>query len=141
MKFEPLTAEHVCKLGPLVAIHADYELTPEFALDLEDVGGGMACVDDDGSVIAIAGIMTQWRGVGLAWAWLSKDWRRHARAITEKMVEMLDSSDFHRIEVAVRCDFDAGHRWVDRLGFHVETPCAKAWGPDKADYTIHVRLI
>jgi len=139
MRFESLTAEHVAKMGPLVHIHSKFEPTPEFALELEDCGG-MAAVLEDGTVVAIAGIMVQWRGVGLAWAWLSRGWRRYAREITEKMREMLDSSDLHRIEVAVKYGFMAGYRWVERLGFRLETPRAVAWGPDKADYSIWVRI-
>lgn len=139
MNFETLTAEHVIRMGPLVDVHSASQITPELALDLELVGG-LAAVRDNGDVIAIAGIMPQWRGSGISWAWLAQGWRLHARAITEKMREMLDGADYHRIELAVRCDFDRGHAWARRLGFDLETPCAKAWGPDRKDYSIYTRV-
>ena len=139
MIFEMLTAEHVVKMGPLVDIHAGFDLTPGIALDLEALGG-MAAVRDNGEVIAIAGILPRWNGVGLAWAWLSLGWRRHARAITEKIIETLDDSDLHRVELAVKCGFDRGGAWAERLGFELETPCAVAWGPNGENFSIYRRI-
>lgn len=138
MKFEPLTAEHVVRLGPLEPIHAGYEVTADLAVGLEECGG-VAAVDGD-SVVAIAGILPRWDGVGMAWAWLSRGWRKHARRITAEIISAIEASDCHRIEVAVRCDFDRGHRWVKRMGFELETPVAHKWGPDGADYAIYVRI-
>lgn len=138
MKFEQLKAEHVVGMGPLADIHQGYELTAELAVALEDCGGH-AAIDDDGKVVAVAGILPRWHGVGMGWAWLSKDWRKHARRITAQVITVLEQSDCHRIEAGVQCGFKAGHRWMKRLGFEVETPCAKGWGPDGKDYTIYVR--
>ena len=139
MTFEKLTAEHVARLGPLADIHAGYEITPELALDLEQLGG-KAAVDDDGMVLAIAGIMPRWEGVGLAWAWLSRDWRKYARRITAEIIANLAASKCHRIELGVKVGFDRGARWAERMGFELETPCAKGWGPDGSDFAIYVRV-
>lgn len=139
MIFEPLTAEHAMRLGPLEGIHSGYEMTPEMAAEAE-VSGGYAGIDDGGNVLAIAGVAQKWPGVGLGWAWLAKGWRKHARRITAEVITVLNQSDFPRIEMGVLCDFEKGHRWAERLGFEVETPCAKSWGPDGKDYTIYVRL-
>lgn len=139
MTFEKLTAEHVARMGALAEIHSGYELTAEVAVTLEEVGG-TAAVDSDGSVLAIAGIMPRWDGVGLAWAWLSRGWRKHARRITAEMITGLETSGYHRIEVGVKAGFDRGARWAERLGFYLETPVARKWGPDGSDFSIYVRV-
>lgn len=138
MNFEPLKAEHVVKMGPLAAIHSGYELTAETAVALEECGG-TAALDDAGNVVAIAGIWPRWQGVGLGWAWLSRDWRKYARRITAEVITVLERSDCHRIEAGVRCDFSSGHRWMNRLGFECEVERAKGWGPDGRDYSLYVR--
>ena len=139
MNFVPLTAEHAIMMGPLSAIHAGYEITPEIAVGLEECGG-TAGLDDDGNVLAIAGVLPIRPGVGMGWAWLSRGWRKHARRITAEVVTVLEQSDCHRLEAAVQCDYTNGHNWVKRLGFEVETPCAKRWGPDGKDYTLYGRF-
>ena len=137
MEIVPLRAEHCLALSDFAPAHRTLKMTPEMAVDLEDVGGFAVL---DGDVLAIGGIFQQWRGVGLAWAWLSRSWRRHARAITAAAEAHLSASDLVRIETAVRCDYAAGHRWARRLGFTLETPCARKWGPDGSDYSIYVRV-
>lgn len=138
MQFVRMTAEHAMSIASLEGIHSGFEITPSVALDLEEIGGTAAI--RDGEVLAVAGILPQWRGVGLAWAWLGRAWRKEARAITDHIRATLDASDFHRIEAAVRVDYDRGHRWMQALGFQLETPVARAWGPDRADYSIWVRV-
>lgn len=138
MQFVRMTAEHAMSLKGLEAIHAGFEITPAVAVDLEEIGGTSAILD--GEVLAVAGILPQWRGVGLAWAWLGRGWRKRARAITNEIARGLAISDYHRIEAAVRVDYPRGHEWIRRLGFELETPVARKWGPDGMDYSIYVRL-
>ena len=135
MMFVPLKAEHVLMMGELVSIHAGSELTPEIAVDLEQIGGTAAI--EDGVVLGIAGIMPKWEGSGVAWAWLAKGWRKHARAITEEIKRTLAESEVKRIETAVRVDFSAGHRWAKMLGFELEVSAARKWGPDGETYSIY----
>ena len=104
-----------------------------------DLTGGTAAVDGD-DVLAIAGVLPRWQGVGMAWAWLGLGWRRHARVITDAVRASLDVSPYDRIEAGVRCDYARGHAWMQRLGFELETPLARRWGPDGADYSIYRRL-
>lgn len=139
MNFEPLTAEHVMRMGPLASVHAGYEVTPELAVSLEEIGG-VAAISTDGSVLGIGGIAPRWEGVGLAWVWLSRKWRRHARAITHEVARQLEEADYRRVEIGVLCDFDAGHRWASRLGFEKEVDCARCWGSDGRDYSVYVRV-
>lgn len=138
MNFVPMKAEHVLLLGELVSAHSITDLTAEMAVMLEDVGGVTAI--HEGEVLGIAGIMPKWEGSGVAWAWLSRGWLRHARAITEEIQRALDASELDRVELAVKVNFDRGHRWARRLGFILETECARKWGPDGASYSIYARV-
>ena len=140
MNIEPLTAEHAIRLGPLESIHGGFEITPETAVALEEVGG-KAAIDDDGAVIAIAGILPRWQGVGLAWAWLAHGWRRHARRITEEIIAELNKGQYHRVELGVKIGFARGERWAKMLGFELETPLAEKWGPDGENYSLWVRVM
>jgi hypothetical protein len=139
MRFEILKAEHVMKMGPLAEIHSGYELSPALAVELEAIGG-KAAVDDNGDVLAIAGIMPRWENVGLAWAWLARGWRKHARRITAEMITGIETAPYHRIEVAVKAGFHRGERWAERLGFELETPLARKWSPDGQDFSIWVKV-
>ena len=138
IEFRPITAEMAMRLSGLEAVHLGFEMTPDIAVELEAVGGEIAVVD--GEPIAIAGILPRWEGVGMAWAWLSRDWRKYARAITDRIMAELDASPLRRIELAVKVGYDRGDAWAKRLGFVVETECAKKWGPDGSDYRLYVRL-
>lgn len=138
MIFEPLTAWHCMNLGPLSPIHSGFEITEPMAQELEQIGG-LAAVSD-GKVLAIGGILPRWEGVGMAWAWLSRGWKRHARAITYEVARQLAQAPYRRIEAAVLREYDNGHAWMDRLGFEMETPRARKYGADGRDYSIYVRL-
>lgn len=138
MRFEPLTARHCLNLGPLAPIHTGFEIDADMAARLEQIGG-VAAVEGE-AVLAIGGIVPRWEGVGMAWAWLSQGWKRHARAITYEVARNLSLAPYRRIEAAVLCDYAGGHRWIKRLGFELETPCARNWGDDGRDYSLYVRL-
>ena len=136
--FKPLRAEDIMALDSIIAIQSGQEITAEYAVELEQVGGVTAF--DGDTPIGVAGILPMWSGTGLAWALLGLGWRKHARAITNEIIRVLDETELHRIELAVKVDFDAGKRWAKRLGFVLETPVAHKWGPDKLDYSIFARV-
>ena len=138
MKFVPLRAEHAMAIADLEGVHSGFEITPEVAVDLETVGG-IAGIRS-GCVVGCAGVLPLWPGVGLAWAWLGRGWRADARKITNYIRGYLDDAPFHRIEAGVRVDYARGHRWMHSLGFEMETPVARKWGPDGGTYSIYVRV-
>lgn len=138
MIFVPMIAEHAMQFGEMEPIHGPWRITPEIAVEIEAIGATTGI--DRGEVLAIAGVLPRWQGVGLAWAWLGRSWRRQARAITEQCARGLADTSLHRVEMGVAVDYERGHRWARRLGFTLETPVARGWGPDKADYALYVRL-
>jgi hypothetical protein len=138
MNFVRLTAEHAMSIANLEAVHSGFEITPQVAVDLESVGG-IAGIRN-GKVIGCAGVLPLWPGVGMAWAWLGREWRAEARKITGYIRGHLDEAEFHRIEAGVKVDYSKGHRWMRMLGFELETPVARKWGPDGGNYSIWVRV-
>ena len=138
MEFVPMKAEHALLMNDLIGVHAEANITEEIARNVERAGGAVTALDGD-AVLGIAGISEKWAGTGVAWAWLSRRWKRHARAITNEIITNLEKSEFPRVELAVRVDFPAGHRWAKLLGFRLETPFAPKCGPDGNDYSIYVR--
>ena len=139
MEFVPMRAEHGTMMGELIGVHAEADITEDLLASVEDSGTAFTAMED-GEVFGIAGITEQWGGTGVAWAWLPKKWKRHARKITEEIIRNLDASKWPRIELAVRVDFPAGHSWAKMLGFTMETPFAQKYGPDGKDYSIYVRV-
>lgn len=138
IQFVPMRAEHLVLIGNLVQNQSMVEITPELAVEMEELGG-MAAIDGD-KVLGVAGIVPSWRGTGHAWAWLTRDWKRHARAITNEVRRVVWENDLPRLEMAVRVDFKPGWRWAERLGFQLETPLARKWGPDGLDYALFARV-
>ena len=138
MRVEALTKEHIMAMGDVVAIHSGVEFTPEVADDLADLGGW--AIEHEGEVLAIGGVLPYWSGNGLGWMWLARSWKKHARMVTEAVKIILSNLDYRRIEIGVLLGFSAGCRWAERLGFTLETPCARNWGPDGRDYSIYVRV-
>lgn len=112
-------------------------ISSEYAMALCS-GGGFAAIDETGP-FGIAGIYELRPGVGLAWTMLDRRWKRYARQITGLIEFHLSRSDFVRIEAATVCGFGAGRRWLERLGFRMETPCAEKWDGVN-DYALFVRV-
>lgn len=93
----------------------------------------------DGAVLVCAGTIQMWPGRHQAWAYVARGTLRHMPWITEetrKVVEQVKG----RIEFSVRADFLPGQRWAKALGFEVETPLLKAYGPEGEDHVGFVRF-
>ena len=93
----------------------------------------------DGRPLACGGFMEQWPGRTLAWMYLNRDSAPHMVSITRAVKAQLAKVK-GRIEFAVRADFPAGNRWAMLLGFEVETPIMKAYGPEGEDCIGYVRF-
>lgn len=94
---------------------------------------------EDGDPVVCAGTILQWPGRHTAWAYLNPAtgpaMMRATREVGRKILNVKG-----RIEFTVRCDFENGHRWAKLLGFEVETPLLKAYGPDGEDHVGYVRF-
>jgi hypothetical protein len=93
----------------------------------------------DGDPVVCGGTIAQWPGRHTAWVYLNPAaGPAMVRATREVGRKILDVRG--RIEFTVRCDFRNGHRWAKLLGFEVETPLLKAYGPEGEDHVGYVRF-
>lgn len=93
----------------------------------------------DGNPVCCAGTMAQWPGRHIAWAYVKKGVLPHMDWITEEVRKNLEGV-VGRIEFTVRRSFPAGIRWAKQLGFEVETPVLRAFGPAGEDHVGFVRF-
>ncbi len=93
----------------------------------------------DGDPIAVAGTMQLWPGRHMAWAHMSLDTGPHMLWITQETLKRLKDVQ-GRIELTVRSSFAAGHRWAKMLGFEVEAPLMRGYGPAGEDHIGYVRI-
>lgn len=114
-----------------------YDLSDEIYRQLEASNSWTAVVDGD--PIMCAGTLQQWPGRHTAWAYVARGTLPHLMWMTEQARANLERVP-GRIEFTVRTDFPAGHRWAKSLGFEVETPVMKAFGPQGESHTGYVRI-
>jgi hypothetical protein len=93
----------------------------------------------DGTPVACGGTTPYWPGRYMAWAYVAQGTRRLMPWITEEARKVLDRVS-GRVEFTVRADFPAGQRWAEMLGFEVETPCLRRFGPEGEDHVGFVRI-
>ena len=93
----------------------------------------------DGTPVGCGGTMQQWPGRHIAWAYLNEQTGPHMLFITQAALKGLEGIE-GRVELTVRHDFEKGHRWARLLGFSVETPVLKQFGPLAEDHVGYVRI-
>jgi len=93
----------------------------------------------DGDPVACGGTIEQWPGRHTAWTYLNEKSGPYMISVTRTVQDKL-AQIRGRVETTVRCDFNAGHRWMAMLGFRVETERMKAYGPEGEDHTGYVRF-
>lgn len=94
----------------------------------------------DGRVHACAGLVSHWPGRAAAWAYLDAQAGREMLAVTRAAKRGIEMCPFDRIEAAVDCEFEAGHRWARILGFELETERMRKYRPDGGDCAMYVRV-
>jgi len=96
----------------------------------------------DGKILAAAGVMNLWPGVGEGWAILTP--HANGLSVVRKFREMFDlillANNYHRIQASVRADFKAGVRFAEFLGFKAEGVMRK-FDVDKTDYIRMARIL
>lgn len=95
---------------------------------------------EDGEILGVGGVIERWPGRAECWAVLAPGTRKYMPEITKLTKEVLDSVEINRIEIAVRCDFAAGHEWATELGFKAEAECLEAYDAEGYDCSIYSRV-
>lgn len=93
-----------------------------------------------GLPIACGGIIQHWPGRYEAWAMLEASRPKDFLTIHNATRRFLQTQIHTRIEAVVECGFQAGHRWLRLLGFDLESPYMRRYGPDGRDYSMYVRV-
>lgn len=111
---------------------------PEIAHVLAEAGESFSyLVGED--IVACGGEIDQWAGRKQAWMFLAPGSEKHLLAITRRIKDKLEVTP-GRVEMTVIKSFEPGHRWAKMLGFEVETPCLRAYGPAGEDHVGYVRI-
>lgn len=96
----------------------------------------LAVMDGDEPVAAF-GIVPLWRGVGEAWMIPAKSHLRKpvalGRHVKMGILEIAEGLQLHRLQAAVKADFEMGRRLVELIGFDRESLMPQ-YGPDGDDY-------
>lgn len=86
----------------------------------------------DGEIALIAGIIRMWEGVGEAWVIATPLARKHPVSLHKLTLRYMDSiirdTKLIRVQSIVEVGFEAGHRWIKRLGFKEEGLMRKYFG-------------
>ena len=140
MNIVSFKAEHLKQLSlqQAQAYLSDW-VTPEQGAALENYPSYTAVVN--GIPICSAGIIPQWQGRALAWAFIADTGPQQFIGIHKAIKRFLDDCYIQRVEMTVDCDFPAGHRWAKMLGFKKEADCMKAYSPDGRDCALYARIL
>ena len=136
----PFKAEHIAaiRLQEAQAYLSDW-VTDEQAEALESQLSYTAMLE--GEPVGAAGIIHQWMGRALAWAYVGDVGPRQFIHIHRAVKHFLDGCYVQRIEMTVDCDFPAAHRWAKMLGFKMEAERMKAYRPDGGDCALYARVL
>lgn len=139
MMVEPLTVDHYRRLRaqPAQIDVGDY-VSGEHVAALSEADA-YAAVDAD-TVLGIGGVVRPWAGRAVAWSVLSAEAGPHMLAITRAVKRFFALLPDRRIEISVRRDHNAAHRWARQLGFSLEANRMAAYGMDGRDYSLYARV-
>lgn len=136
-----------CLVGHLEAIEVQDMQKYDQAVLLAPEYADMACRNEAFSMwygnqcLGAAGVIPVFPHRAMAWALLSRHIKPHMREATRKIRKFLAISPIPRIEMTVRADFEAGHRWARALGMKLETPePLRMYGANGEDEVIYARV-
>lgn len=129
MRVVPFRAEHLRAIAQQ-GTDSDW-FAPEQLARLEGLRSYTGLVGDE--VVGCAGVVEQWPGRFVAWAYFSPRAKRYWKSIHKAVKAFLFSLPARRIEMDVRYGFKDGLRWAVRLGFLVEAPRRVAYFADGSD--------
>lgn len=101
-------------------------------------GSSFAAIDGE-KVLGCAGVLEYWEGRAAAWAFLSGDCGRHFVGIHRAVLSFLDLNKYRRLEATADVGFNAANKWLQMLGFTLETPEMKNYMPNGAAAAMYVR--
>lgn len=101
--------------------------------------GPAASAEVDGKILACAGVAFQGFGMGVLWAFVSKDAGRYFVKLDRCVRRLIQITDLKRIEATTEVSFHQGCRWLELLGFENEGRM-RAYGPNGEDHYRFARI-
>lgn len=93
----------------------------------------------EGTPLLCGGTLPQWPGRHMSWAYLNKHSGRHMCMVVRFARKAIRAPQC-RIDMTVRADFLAGHKFAKMLGYRVETPWMESYGPEGEPHVGYVFL-
>lgn len=93
----------------------------------------------NGTPIMCCGALQLWTGRFHVWTFMGEQSGKHMVRITREVRRLLRTI-IGRMEMTVNMDFAAGHRWAKLLGFEIEIPLLKQYGPAGESHIGYVRF-
>ena len=90
-------------------------------------------------LLGCGGLVVEWPGRGVCWAIVSRHAGPYFREIHRAVSGFLTQAPVRRIEIAVKAEFAAGHRWARMLGMQHEGRM-RAYSPSGDDYDLYARI-
>jgi hypothetical protein len=139
MHIEPFQPKHLERLvlQPSQTVFSKF-FDAEYGPSLKSAGPCFTALDGD-RVLACSGIVSQWHNRAIAWALISEDAGKNFIRIHKAVKRFLEGEQINRIEAYVDAGFDAGHRWIQMLGFEREG-YMREFMPDGNDAVLYARL-
>lgn len=98
----------------------------------------------DEHLLAVIGTQHIWGGVVAVWAILTVEIYRYRVSLLRVLKQLLSFNmidlNLHRVQIDVRADYAAGHRFAKALGFIAEGTMKK-FGTNKEDYVLYARVL
>jgi hypothetical protein len=143
MKIVPFEAKHLLDVDLQDSqAYLSKWITMEQAKAIEATEWAFTGVNEDGSLMGCAGLISMWQGRAMAWAYISKSAEgRNFIKVHKAVSRFFEACYIKRIEITVDCDFEQGHRWAEMLGFKMEAECMKSYRPDGGDCALYARVL
>jgi hypothetical protein len=139
MTVEPFKPEHLDEidLQPGQASWREYR-RPEYAAELARHTAVTARAE--GRIVACAGVVPVDAEGGMVWALVARDAGRYFLRFRGMVRRLLEVSGKKRFFANTECEFDAGCRWLELLGFTRQPDLLPAFGPDGRDHYLYEKV-
>ena len=141
MFVQTLKAEHLThlELQPEQEYFKQLIANPEEYISMVSEGDAYAIIEGNQTLCAF-GIIELWPNRSMIWALMSATCGPYMTGMVRIGRRMVRTSGYKRVEAHVACDFEAGHRFMKLLGFHVEAERMRSYEPDGRDCTLYARI-
>lgn len=115
-------------------------MSDDVKLGFERQNDSYTLINEEGRVVCCGGVVDMWGGRGELWAIFDKNCKKDFIGIFRTISRFIENIPYRRLESVVDWDFKAGHRFVEMLGFKLETPFMGAYRPGGKDCSMYVRI-